>query len=245
MPGGDSPPISVVLSWPNANTTNPELVSNFWWIWNVVTIIIITLVVIIRFWVKQKLQGGFSSDDYFMFFGYLATLSMSITSCLIMTVFKWNRHVWDALPYLPLVIQGRQSTFALMISNLLVNIGVKISILLFIKRMIVRTSKRWLYWTIWLTMTFVYVTNTLSLIGIWVECHPLYAWWNKMDIFWALAHQHEYHCWGESVSAVASGAFSLAQDFMIATLPIFVFRNLQIPISKKVSIIALFALGYL
>jgi hypothetical protein len=245
MPGGPIVPISVILSWPTANTINPETIGNFWWIWNAITMIIITLVVIIRIWVKQKAQGGFGSDDYFMFFGYLATVSTSITACLITTIYKWDRHAWDTAPYLSKIIQGKQAILALMISTLLANIGVKISILLLIKRLIVRTSKYTLYWTIWFTIAFVILSNSVFLIGIWVQCFPLNALWNEMDPFWVLSHQHEFRCHREAISAVVSGALNLLQDFMIATIPILVFRNLQIPIAKKASLITLFAVGYL
>jgi hypothetical protein len=243
MPGGPSPPLSDILSWPAPNTIDPETIGNFWWVWIVITMITATITVIIRIWIKQRVQGGFSSDDYFMIFGYLAQISMSITGCLTITIFKWDRHIWDALPYLTQVIQGRKATFVLLICNLLASIGVKISILLFIKRMIVRTSRRWLYWTIWFTIAFVALTNITYLIIIWIECIPLNAWWDRMDINWTLSHKFE--CWGEATSAISSGAFNLYHDFMVASLPIFVLWDLQIPISKKVSIMALFALGYL
>jgi hypothetical protein len=243
MPGAPIPPLSVILSWPAANTINPETISDFWWIWIVITMVIATITVIIRIWIKQRIQGGFSSDDYFMIFGYLAQISMSITACLTITIYKWDRHIWDAVPFLSQIVQGRKATFVLLICSLLANMGVKISILLFIKRMIIRTSRRWLYWTIWLSIIFVAVTNMTYLILIWIECTPLNAWWNQIDIYWALSHN--FTCWGEAASTISSGAFNLYHDFMVATLPIFVLWDLQIPISKKINIMALFALGYL
>jgi hypothetical protein len=170
---------------------------------------------------------------------------MSVIVCLIITIYKWDRHTWDAIPYLTQVIKGRKATFVLFICSLLANLGIKISILLFIKRMTVRTATYWLHWTIWLTIIFVALTNGIYLILIWTECIPLNAWWNKMDIYWVASHENYFKCWGEAVLAVTSGTFNLVQDFMVATLQILVLWDLEIPISKKVSNMTLFGLGYL
>jgi hypothetical protein len=202
-----------------------------------------TGVVSVRVWVKRKVQGGLASDDYFMIFGYLAAMGMSIANCLTISVYHWDRHIWDAVLDLPLVVDGRKAIWVLYLFNQFANIGIKLSILLLIKKMILRTNRRWLYWAIWFTMVFVTASNSIYVVLSWVECLPLNAWWNRMDLEWAATH--DYKCWGESVITVSAGAFNLVQDFMVATLPVFVVFNLQIARTKKASIITLFGLGYL
>jgi hypothetical protein len=178
-----------------------------------------------------------------MCFGYLAAMAMSAAICLLITACHWNRHIWDAIVDMSPIIDGRKATWVLALCNQLANIGIKISILLFIKKLIARTNRRWLHWAISLTIVFVATSNGIYSILNWVECIPLDAWWNRMDLEWTITH--EYKCWGESFITVSAGFFNLIQDFIVATLPVFVVWDLQIARSQKASIITLFGLGYL
>jgi hypothetical protein len=232
------------LSWPQPNTKNPELLSDFFtYAWPIMMIIVSTFVVTVRVWVKWRIQKNFTSDDYFMIVGYFATLVMFIAMILTLGVFKWNRHVWDAIPYTSQLVEGRKAIWAIGFCNLVANIAVKISILLFVKRMVVRTNKRNIYWSIWAAIWFVALTNGAYLILIWTECTPFEAWWQRSDFYWQATHH--FKCWGESAVTFSTGVFSTVQDFIVATIPVLVVWQLQMPIAKKASVIFLFALGYL
>jgi hypothetical protein len=59
--------------------------------WAILLTIVAIIAVSILIWIKQKLQGGLSSDDYFMVVGYLATMGVSIASWLTITVYHWSK----------------------------------------------------------------------------------------------------------------------------------------------------------
>jgi hypothetical protein len=49
-----------------------------------------SLAVSIRVWIKHKVQGGLSIDDYSIIVGYLATMGVSIASCITITAYHWS-----------------------------------------------------------------------------------------------------------------------------------------------------------
>jgi hypothetical protein len=205
--------------------------------------LIATGVVGIRIWVKRRVQGGFASDDYFMFFGYLAAMAMSVANCLALNVFHLDRHIWDALADTAPVAQGEKAMWIYALCDQFANIGIKISILLFIHKLIARTGRRYMQWAIWFTIAAVAISNGIYMLISWAECFPLNATWDRMNLEWDVTHS--YKCLDEAVITVSAGIFNLVLDFVVATLPVLVVWDLHIARTKKASIIALFGLGYL
>jgi hypothetical protein len=133
---------------------------------------------------------------------------------------KIDRHIWDAIADPHDLVLGRQALLAVAVCNQIANTGIKVSIHLFVRRMILRTSRRWLYWTIWITLALTVLTNFTYLVAILSSCTPLSAFWNRANIEWTASHN--FKCLDEGVITVSGGFLCMVQDFMVATLPIIV-----------------------
>ena len=69
------------------------------------------------------------------------------------------------------------------------------------------------------------------------SCHPREASWNLLIT--------EYHCIDTQASRLATGIFNILSDFAILILPIVPTSKLQVPLRKKLVLIAVFATGAL
>lgn len=118
----------------------------------------------------------------------------------------------------------------------------KISILLFVKRMIGRSTNIWMYRALWFNIIFVALTTICFEISLFVECRPFHAFWHQVDIAWASSN--EYYCVNEGKKLLAAGIISVVQDFIVTTLPLIVIWDLRLPAAKKLGIAAIFAAGY-
>jgi hypothetical protein len=82
MPGGLTPPLSVIESWPTANLTNPELRSDAYFIIIITFLSLSTVVVFARLWARGVIQRSLALDDYLIFVALMCTASMGVSSCL-------------------------------------------------------------------------------------------------------------------------------------------------------------------
>lgn len=161
-----------------------------------------------------------------------------------MTKYHYNRHVWDALVDPDMLVKGRQVVWAIEALNLLGTGLTKISILLFVRRLTLGNSTTAIVYTIWFTIVFVALTTFVFEITLLLECRPLTAFWNKVDIRYVLGGD-EFYCVNEGAKLMAASVISAFQDFMVTTIPLVLLWRLQIQRTKKAGIIAIFALGYL
>ena len=98
-----------------------------------------------------------------------------------------------------------------------------------------RTGNMILYVTIQLTMWEValfYLVDTNILIGM---CNSREKIWNLL--------MTTGHCFNGTAADEATGVFNVISDFAILIVPIFPTWKLQIPLKRKIMIIAIFATG--
>lgn len=103
------PPASVLASWPAANYVNPTHVRG-------PELIIIAgiffplavLMVILRVFTRIRISKAFGIDDVFLLAALVPTFAITVLTCLAMTKWGWNRHIWD-VP-LDLVARGLKLT---------------------------------------------------------------------------------------------------------------------------------------
>jgi hypothetical protein len=120
---------------------------------------------------------------------------------------------------------------------------IKISILLFYRRLSSRVVSKAFRWTTWITIGFIIAyTIALTLAPI-LGCQPISAFWDQVDITKRLKG-YKYHCFDEGADLFAAGVISSAQDLLTAILPTFLYWNLQISRRQKVALFGIFALGY-
>ena len=76
-----------------------------------------------------------------------------------------------------------------------------------------------------------------------LSCHPISAYWNKVNPIWA--NSHDWHCGSENIGLPVAGALSVLGDFYSAVLPMILITGLQLPRRQKGSLYALFAVAFL
>ncbi|PYH89537.1 hypothetical protein BO71DRAFT_336444, partial [Aspergillus ellipticus CBS 707.79] len=156
-------------------------------------------------------------------------------------VFGENHHTWDNP--MPKLLNERKIAMA---SELFYVIGsslIKISVLLFYRRMGQRTISPRFLAVIWISIASVAAYSVAFFIVIFVSCRPLHAYWDEVNPVWSATHK--YKCYDEGAHLIAATGISLTQDIIATTLPAVLCRRLQMPRRQKVALNFVFALGYL
>ncbi|KAI7281445.1 hypothetical protein KC345_g4153 [Hortaea werneckii] len=145
--------------------------------------------ILIRLFLRSRNEGGgFGLDDLFLVPGWLLNIGFTTVASYASYHTFVTRHVWDTPP---LLFEG--DALNAWISQVLFLLGpgcVKISVLLFYRRIQAGTfNRQWLwciYGAIWLTVAF-----TLAfLLALMFNCQPTRAYWKLYDFSW----NEEYTC---------------------------------------------------
>jgi hypothetical protein len=120
---------------------------------------------------------------------------------------------------------------------------IKVSILLFYKRLGSRGISNTFRWAIKLTIAFITAYSiAFTLVPIF-GCKPLAAFWEQSDVI-KLAKGYKYKCFNEGADVFSASIISTAQDFLTAILPTFLYWHLQMPLRQKIALFGIFAIGY-
>jgi hypothetical protein len=120
---------------------------------------------------------------------------------------------------------------------------VKISILLFYRRLSSRAVSKTFVWVTWASIAFIVAYSIALTLAPILGCNPISAFWDQVNIIKQL-QGYEFHCFDEGADVFAASIISCAQDLLTAVLPTFLYWNLQIPIRQKLALFGIFALGY-
>lgn len=167
--------------------------------------------------------------------------------CLLLTldtvteVYRFDRHAWDVeYRYFPI---QRKFVMAIYILYSLASGLIKLSILLFYRRLSSRAVSPAFRWTMRIT---IFIIGGYSIAFITIPlfaCRPFSAFWDQVDLV-KLARGYEWTCINEGADVVAHGVISTVQDLMVAFLPTILCWNLQMPLRQKIALYSIFALGY-
>jgi hypothetical protein len=119
----------------------------------------------------------------------------------------------------------------------------KVSILLFYRRLSSRAVSNAFRWTTWITIGYIVAyTIVLTLVPIF-GCRPVAAFWEQVDILKRL-QGYKFSCFDEGADLFAASIISATQDLLTAVLPTFIYWNLQISKRQKFALFSIFAIGY-
>ncbi|CAI6330444.1 unnamed protein product [Periconia digitata] len=150
-------------------------------------------------------------------------------------------HIWDM--EFPLYTLQRKLVMAIEINFVVATGLIKISILLFYRRLGARGVSQAFKAATWLTVgSIVLSTMTFCLISLF-GCQPISAFWNQSDIEKMVAG-YKYTCIEEAPVVLAAGIVSTIQDFITALLPSFIYWKIQIPLRQKAALFGIFAIAY-
>jgi hypothetical protein len=122
---------------------------------------------------------------------------------------------------------------------------IKLSALLFYRRLSSRVVSPAFRWTMRIMMIIVSVYTVAFVLVLAFACRPLAAFWEQVDFSKTLRPEgYHYSCINEGADVVANGIAATAQDFIVAFLPTLLCWKLQMPIRQKLALYGIFAISY-
>lgn len=156
-------------------------------------------------------------------------------------VYHFNKHVWDVQP--PFYVIQRKYLLAVETTFCVASGLIKVSIILFYKRLGSNAVSKPFQWVTRVTIAFIVAYSiAFTLVPIF-GCQPISAFWDQSDVIKTL-QGYQYKCFDEGADVFSAAVISTAQDLITAILPTFIYWNLQIPIRRKVALFIIFATGY-
>ena len=235
-----SAPSSVIASWPKSNYVNPitrgpglEYVCI---ILAAIGIVIVTARVYSRLFMTKA--PGLDDVLVVLALGFITALAVLVI--IGSKVYYSGRHVWDIPP--DSFVGSRINIWASLWCYVIGITLIKISVLLFYRRLSVKFSKTFLIAT-WIGIIYnisYFLSFGLTLLLL---CRPLHSYWDSFNPVWAATHH--FHCASESAALPASSALSVVGDFYSTLLPLILVYHLKLPRRQKIALYALFALGFM
>lgn len=232
----------VIASWPKPNYIDPETRGPALLITCTTLSAIGLIVVAARIYARVFITKAPGLDDAIIVLALLLAIGSSVLATYGAEVLYVGHHIWD-------VPVGEYSALRLnawcaqwfYVGALC---AVKVSILLFYRRLSIRFSSLFL-WATWIGISYNllgYITYSLNIV---LQCRPTRAYWLASDPRW-LSEGHTYTCANiEQIVQPLYCGLSVIGDFYTTTLPFCLVYPLQMTRRQKMSLYCLFALGYL
>ncbi|OAK99564.1 hypothetical protein IQ06DRAFT_201385, partial [Phaeosphaeriaceae sp. SRC1lsM3a] len=245
------PPLEVIFSWPPANTVNPESRGTVTTPIAAVLSPITFFIYFARLWVRFRLQRNAGIDDWLMVAALVFLLYSHRNSLAYPPIAThhyvgcyysiYGVHIWDVDATL-FTIQ-RKLILSIEVVFVLGTGLVKISILLFFRRLGSRGTSKAFRVITWIAIGFTISSTIAFSISPLVGCKPISAYWEQSDVTNIILGK-EFDCNEEGVAITVAGVVSTFQDLICALLPNFIYWKAQIPIRQKVALMAIFATAY-
>ncbi|KAF9697496.1 hypothetical protein EKO04_004194 [Ascochyta lentis] len=244
MPGGIHAPIEEILKWPTPNYINPVTRPNTMFVVACICGPITFAMLMARLWVRIFHQRNPGWDDWLVIAGTIPTIACTVLFPLA-THNGFDRHLWDINLFQDpqKVVIARKYVLAILCIFCTASGLIKISILLFYRRLSDRVVSKRFRWATWLTIGFIAGSTIALTLAPIFGCDPISAFWDQAN-FSKLSKGYKYHCFDEGADVFAATVISTFQDLITAILPTFLYWNLRIPIRQKIALFGIFALGY-
>ncbi|RMZ67605.1 integral membrane [Pyrenophora seminiperda CCB06] len=157
----------------------------------------------------------------------------------------FDRHIWD-INYLKdadLVVLARKELLVIECLFCIASGLIKISILLFYRRLSARAVSKAFVYTTWICIGFIIAYSIALTLAPILGCQPISAFWDQVNVLKILGG-YKFKCFNEGADVLAASILSAAQDFITAILPTFLYWNLRIPFRQKLALFGIFAIGY-
>lgn len=182
-----------------------------------------------------------NSRQILLICSWLCVSWFTVLAILGAELYHTSRHVWD-IPITTFPPMARVTWLA-ELSFLLTGCCVKVSVLLFYRRLTESTCSRFWIWAVWAAIGLT-VSYTLAFILVLVfNCTPTEAYWKAFDLTYAATV--DYHCVDTTVINLLAGIMAAVSDLYAVALPCIMMRNLRIPFHQKIALNIVFSLGLL
>ncbi|KAL9057728.1 MAG: hypothetical protein Q9162_002202 [Coniocarpon cinnabarinum] len=199
----------------------------------IIFILICTLFLGLRLWSRTLQKGrrphALTVSDFVVTIGYLATVGNTTCDIVAVAIGGSGQHASNVTPQMEQ--NGQKALFTAAFFWLTATCALKMSILLlYIEIFQSRTPQRIAYGI----LTLVGLFFIGFLIAIFTQCFPFSMNWNKTE---------PGHCGNLTAESRAGAFINLIFDTMITIFPIPMLWRLQMPLKKRIGLIALFGLG--
>ena len=117
---------------------------------------------------------------------------------------------------------------------------IKISILLFYRRLVQRTHSRFMQMAIYFAINFTIFYMIATVVLLFVVCLPTNSYWKSLDV----SYTKPYKCINTTVLDPLIVALSVFSDFYSLIIPQIVIRQLQMARREKLMLYGIFASGF-
>jgi hypothetical protein len=118
---------------------------------------------------------------------------------------------------------------------------VKVSVLLFYRRLLNPFHNKWLLNALWAAIVFVVLSSLIFCFVVLAACNPVDALWKQ----WNPGYTSDFHCKNWSVIGPLSSAFSVLSDLVTVLFPLTFIKDLRMPMLQKLGVYSVFAVGIL
>jgi hypothetical protein len=150
-------------------------------------------------------------------------------------------HIWDV--DVTLFTIQRKLILTIEILFVLATGLIKVSILLFFRRLGSRGVSKAFRTITWVAIGFTIASTIAFFISPLVGCRPISAYWEQSDVI-EIIRGAKFNCNEEGAAITVAGVVSTVQDVITALLPNFIYWKAQIPIRQKVALMGIFATAY-
>ncbi|KAF2665236.1 hypothetical protein BT63DRAFT_87991 [Microthyrium microscopicum] len=225
-------PISVILSFPPPNYTNPVTRGPAILYVNGVLLVICTIFVLLRFYSRTFIKRSLGWDDLSLLLGYIFAVGLAANVMLANNVYYWNRHIWD-IPLTSVHSLGKTAMAAKVLFTVAVTF-IRMALLLFYYRLVKNTGMNWFKWVIHSAMAFnIAIFIAFTLLSIF-QCQPIAA-------YWTLGESDK--CLNEGRVTLGSGVINCIADLLTTLLPIPMVMRLNMPMGSRIGVSFLLSLG--
>lgn len=118
---------------------------------------------------------------------------------------------------------------------------IKISVLLFYRRLVQGTYRPLWRWATWAAIACTVIYNTVFFFTLVFNCTPVDAYWKSSDPVWSATH--DWSCYDSKASNYLVGSFAVVSDVYALFLPWAMTWNLEMPRKQKFGLNAVFSVS--
>lgn len=231
MPDTLHPPPSVIATWPKPNYVDPESRGQGLFVLTIVLTSLGLIIIISRTYSRLAITRAFGSDDALAIVAYAAAIPLSVLIIIGNQVDMDGYHIWDVPPRL--YTPHRKNVWWSEICYVVSSSCVKISVLLFYRRLSISFTKAFL-WATWVGIFFNAAYGIGFVIWLCSICRPLQAYWLGFDFAWAATHK--YSCYPERISLPVSCGLSMIGDLYTTLLPLLYISSMSKSLREKAAL---------
>jgi hypothetical protein len=152
-------------------------------------------------------------------------------------VMQMDKHVWDTPK--SKASTGGLIAWILELLFLAAMTLIKVSVLLFFRRLVDRSYNKWFTYAIWLAIVFTIAYFVAFTLFLCLACMPLQASWKSLDLTW----KKPYRCVDRHVVDTLVGALSVFSDLYAMIIPICIIARIKMHTTRKIVLYGVFCCG--